>query len=94
VIHLAGLKAVGESVENPLFYYQNNITGTLILCEVMKEYGVKNIVFSSSATVYGMPKEVPISEDFPLSATNPYGRSKLMIEEILRGLYVSDNEWN
>ncbi|WP_078378832.1 UDP-glucose 4-epimerase GalE [Sutcliffiella halmapala] len=94
VIHFAGLKAVGESVEKPLYYYHNNITGTLLLCEVMKKYGVKNIVFSSSATVYGMPVTVPISEEFPLSATNPYGRSKLMIEEILRDLYISDQEWS
>ncbi|MEH7418136.1 UDP-glucose 4-epimerase GalE [Neobacillus drentensis] len=94
VIHFAGLKAVGESVSIPLHYYHNNITGTLILCEVMKQYGVKNLVFSSSATVYGMPERVPISEDFELSATNPYGRTKLMIEEILRDLYVSDPEWS
>ncbi|PFN80193.1 UDP-glucose 4-epimerase GalE [Bacillus sp. AFS076308] len=94
VIHFAGLKAVGESVSIPLHYYHNNITGTLILCEVMKQYGVKNLVFSSSATVYGMPERVPISEDFPLGATNPYGRTKLMIEEILRDLYVSDPEWS
>ncbi|MGM0838657.1 MAG: UDP-glucose 4-epimerase GalE [Bacillota bacterium] len=94
VIHFAGLKAVGESVQKPLYYYHNNITGTLLLCEVMKKHGVKNLVFSSSATVYGMPDTVPISEDFPLSATNPYGQSKLMIEEILRDLYVSDNEWS
>lgn len=94
VIHFAGLKAVGESVEIPLKYYYNNITGTLILCEVMKEFNVKKIVFSSSATVYGNPESVPITEDFPLSATNPYGRTKLFIEEILRDLYVSDNEWS
>ena len=94
VIHFAGLKAVGESVSIPLHYYHNNITGTLILCDVMKKYGVKNLVFSSSATVYGMPDQVPISEDFPLSATNPYGRTKLMIEEILRDLFVADNSWS
>lgn len=94
VIHFAGLKAVGESVSIPLYYYHNNITGTLILCDVMKQYGVKNLVFSSSATVYGMPDRVPISEDFPLSATNPYGRTKLMIEEILRDLFVADNSWS
>lgn len=94
VIHFAGLKAVGESVSIPLRYYHNNITGTLILCDVMKKYGVKNLVFSSSATVYGMPDQVPISEDFPLSATNPYGRTKLMIEEILRDLFVADNSWS
>ncbi|OLS41090.1 UDP-glucose 4-epimerase GalE [Bacillus sp. MRMR6] len=94
VIHFAGLKAVGESVSIPLHYYHNNITGTLILCNVMNKFGVKNLVFSSSATVYGIPDEVPISEDFPLSATNPYGRTKLFIEEILRDLYVSDNSWS
>jgi UDP-glucose 4-epimerase len=94
VIHFAGLKAVGESVSIPLHYYHNNITGTLILCEVMKKFGVKKLVFSSSATVYGMPERVPISEDFPLGATNPYGRTKLMIEEILRDLYVADNSWS
>ena len=94
VIHFAGLKAVGESVSIPLHYYHNNITGTLILCDVMKKYGVKNLVFSSSATVYGIPDQVPISEDFSLSATNPYGRTKLMIEEILRDLYVADPSWS
>ncbi|GCD81089.1 UDP-glucose 4-epimerase [Parageobacillus thermoglucosidasius] len=94
VIHFAGLKAVGESVAIPLRYYHNNITGTLMLCEVMQAYGVKKMVFSSSAAVYGTPERVPISEDFPLQATNPYGRTKLMIEEILRDLYVSDNEWS
>jgi UDP-glucose 4-epimerase len=93
VMHFAGLKAVGESVEMPLAYYHNNITGTLILCEAMKKHGVKNIVFSSSATVYGNPDRVPIDESFPLSATNPYGRTKLMIEEILRDLHVSDPSW-
>jgi UDP-glucose 4-epimerase len=94
VIHFAGLKAVGESVSIPLHYYHNNITGTLILCEVMKKHGVQKLVFSSSATVYGMPERVPISEDFPLSATNPYGRTKLMIEEILSDLYVADDNWS
>lgn len=94
VIHFAGLKAVGESVSIPLYYYQNNITGTLILCEVMNKFGVKKLVFSSSATVYGLPEQVPISEDFPLSATNPYGRTKLMIEEILRDLFISDESWS
>ncbi len=93
VIHFAGLKAVGESVEQPLRYYDNNISGTVALCEVMSEYGCKSIVFSSSATVYGDPHTTPITEDFPVSATNPYGRSKLFIEEILRDLYVSDNSW-
>ncbi|WP_342433469.1 UDP-glucose 4-epimerase GalE [Neobacillus sp. FSL H8-0543] len=94
VIHFAGLKAVGESISIPLHYYHNNITGTMILCDVMKQHGVQNLVFSSSATVYGMPERVPISEDFPLSATNPYGRTKLMIEEILRDLYVADDNWS
>jgi len=93
VIHFAGLKAVGESVEEPLKYYDNNVGGTVALCEVMAEHGCKSIVFSSSATVYGDPHTTPIKEDFPLSATNPYGRSKLFIEEILRDLYISDNEW-
>lgn len=93
VVHFAGFKAVGESVEKPLEYYHNNIAGTLVLCDVMREFGVKSIVFSSSATVYGNPKTVPISEEFPLSATNPYGRTKLMLEEIFRDLYVSDNDW-
>lgn len=94
VIHFAGLKAVGESVAKPITYYHNNITGTLLLCKVMRKHGCKNIVFSSSATVYGAPKSVPIKEDFPLSTTNPYGSTKLMIENILRDIYVSDNEWN
>ncbi|MBR0277049.1 MAG: UDP-glucose 4-epimerase GalE [Clostridia bacterium] len=94
VIHFAGLKAVGESVEIPLRYYHNNITGTLNLCDIMSKHNVKKLVFSSSATVYGDPKTVPITEDFPLHATNPYGRTKLMIEEILRDLYVSDSEWD
>ncbi len=94
VIHFAGLKAVGESVTVPLKYYHNNITGTLMLCEVMKKHNVKNLVFSSSATVYGEPHKVPITEEFPLSATNPYGRTKLMIEEILRDVYTADISWN
>jgi UDP-glucose 4-epimerase len=94
VIHFAGLKAVGESVSAPLQYYHNNITGTLVLCDVMSKHGVRNLVFSSSATVYGMPEVVPISEVSPLSATNPYGRTKLMIEEILRDLYAADNRWS
>ncbi len=95
VIHFAGLKAVGESVEKPLLYYQNNITGTLNLCQAMARYGIKNIVFSSSATVYGDPASVPITEDFPLLAcTNPYGRTKAMIEDILRDVHVADNNWN
>jgi len=93
VIHFAGLKAVGESVTIPLLYYHNNMMGTLALCNVMRKYNVKKMVFSSSATVYGMPERVPITEDFPLRATNPYGRTKLMIEEILRDLYASDHDW-
>ena len=93
VIHFAGLKAVGESVNKPLEYYDNNVTGSLVLLEVMAAAGVKTLVFSSSATVYGDPHAVPIREDFPLSATNPYGRSKLMIEEILRDLYLADDGW-
>ncbi len=93
VIHFAGLKAVGESVEQPLKYYDNNINGTVTLCEVMAKHNCKSIIFSSSATVYGDPKRTPILEDFPTSATNPYGRSKLFIEEILRDLYSSDSEW-
>ena len=94
VIHFAGLKAVGESVEKPVEYYHNNITGTLILIDVMRKYGCKKIVFSSSATVYGSPKSLPITEDFPLSTTNPYGSTKLMIEQILRDVYVSDPTWS
>lgn len=94
VIHFAGLKAVGESVSKPLQYYHNNITGTLILCEVMQEYGVKKLVFSSSATVYGMPEKMPITEEFPLSTTNPYGSTKLMIEQILKDLYAADDSWS
>ena len=93
VIHFAGMKAVGESTRIPLRYYQNNIIGTLNLCEVMKEFEVRTIVFSSSATVYGNPHKVPITEDFPLSTTNPYGRTKLMIEEILRDLHAAEPEW-
>ncbi len=94
VIHFAGLKAVGESVAIPLKYYQNNLTGTLILLELMQKYKVKNFVFSSSATVYGDPVSVPIAEEFALSVTNPYGRTKLMIEEILQDLHHSDMSWN
>lgn len=93
VIHFAAFKAVGESVEKPLMYYHNNLTGTFNLCKVMQDFGVKSIVFSSSATVYGSPKAVPIVEDFPLSTTNPYGTTKLMIEMILKDLYIADNEW-
>ncbi|TYP95469.1 UDP-galactose 4-epimerase [Fodinibius salinus] len=94
VIHFAGHKAVGESVEEPLKYYHNNITGTLCLCDIMKKHGVYNLVFSSSATVYGDPETVPITEDFPLTATNPYGRTKLYIEQILHDLHISDNKFN
>lgn len=94
VIHFAGLKAVGESVAKPLEYYFNNITGTLVLCDIMRKHNVKNMVFSSSATVYGIPKGVPMDETFPTGATNPYGRTKLMLEEIFKDLYVSDNDWN
>ena len=93
VIHFAGLKAVGESCEKPIEYYHNNITGTLILVDLMRKYNCKKIVFSSSATVYGDPATVPIKEDFPLSTTNPYGTTKLMIERILTDIYKSDNEW-
>ncbi|WP_251549879.1 UDP-glucose 4-epimerase GalE [Neobacillus muris] len=94
VIHFAGFKAVGESVLFPLEYYHNNVSGTLLLCQTMQRHNVKNLIFSSSATVYGAPDKVPISEDFPLNATNPYGRTKLMIEEILTDLYQSDNSWS
>lgn len=94
VIHFAGLKAVGESCRLPLHYFRNNVSGTINLLEVMEEYKVKNFVFSSSATVYGDPDTVPITEDFPLSVTNPYGRTKLMIEDILRDLYEADDTWN
>ena len=94
VIHFAGFKAVGESVQKPIMYYRNNIDSTLSLLEVMNEFDVKKIVFSSSATVYGNPKSLPIKEDFPLSTTNPYGSTKLMIEDILRDLYKSDNNWS
>ena len=93
-IHFAGLKAVGESCSIPLRYYQNNLISTLNLCELMTKYSCKNIVFSSSATVYGKPASVPIREDFPNSATNPYGETKLMIEHILKDLYKADSEWN
>jgi UDP-glucose 4-epimerase len=94
VIHFAGLKAVGESVSVPLRYYHNNLTGTFHLCEAMGEAGCKDIVFSSSATVYGDPASLPIREDFPLSATNPYGRTKLMLEQILADLHGADPAWN
>ena len=95
VIHFAGLKAVGESVAKPLMYYQNNITGTLNLCELMKEYGCKRIIFSSSATVYGDPAQIPITEECPKGiCTNPYGWTKSMLEQILSDFYTSDNEWS
>ncbi|MFN7250063.1 MAG: UDP-glucose 4-epimerase GalE [Anaerobacillus sp.] len=94
VIHFAGLKAVGESVTLPLRYYQNNITGTLNLCEVMEHNGVYKMVFSSSATVYGLQETVPLTEDMPLQAINPYGRTKLMIEEILEDLNLSNKNWS
>lgn len=93
VIHFAGLKAVGESVQMPLSYYENNVSGSVVLFQTMAKFGVKTLVFSSSATVYGDPATVPILENFPLGATNPYGRSKLMVEEILRDLSVSDSTW-
>ena len=93
VIHFAGLKAVGESVDQPVEYYDNNVVGTLRLIEAMRDCAVKTLVFSSSATVYGDPQRLPLTEDHPLSATNPYGRSKLMIEDILRDLYRSDPSW-
>ena len=94
VIHFAGLKAVGESVAMPMYYYHNNLTGTLNLCKAMSDNGVKKIVFSSSATVYGKPESVPIREDFPLSTTNPYGETKLVIERILSDICVSDADWS
>ena len=95
VINFAGLKAVGESVSKPLEYYHNNITGTLVLCDVMREFGVKNIIFSSSATVYGDPAFIPITEDCPKgSPTNPYGWTKSMLEQILTDLHTADAEWN
>lgn len=94
VIHFAGLKAVGESVQKPLEYYDNNIGSTLVLLQTMREYNVKNFVFSSSATVYGNPERLPLDEECSLSTTNPYGATKLMQENILKDLYVSDHEWN
>ena len=95
VIHFAGLKAVGESVHKPLEYYHNNLTGTLILCDEMRNHGVKNIVFSSSATVYGDPAEIPITESCPKGEiTNPYGRTKGMLEQILTDLHTADPEWD
>jgi len=94
VIHFAGLKAVGESTKIPIRYYHNNITGTLHLIDIMQKHEVYNLVFSSSATVYGMPKTVPITEDFPTSTTNPYGATKLMIENILKDVYAANNKWS
>ena len=94
VIHFAGYKAVGESVANPIMYYENNLISTLSLCDVMKDFGCKQIVFSSSATVYRQSDILPLKEDFPLGTTNPYGTTKLMIEQILQDIYISDNEWN
>ena len=94
VIHFAGLKAVGESTKIPIRYYHNNITGTLHLIDIMEKHEVYNLVFSSSATVYGMPKTVPITEDFPTSTTNPYGATKLMIENILKDVYASNDKWS
>lgn len=93
VVHFAGLKAVGESVEQPLRYYENNVYGSLVLLQAMGEVGVKTLVFSSSATVYGEPQFLPLSENHPLSATNPYGRSKLMVEDMLRDLHRSESGW-
>ena len=94
VIHFAGLKAVGESVKKPIMYYDNNLENTISLVEVMNEFGVKKIVFSSSATVYGVTTEMPLKEGMPTGAINPYGRTKLFIENILRDVYTSDNEWS
>lgn len=94
VIHFAGLKAVGESVKKPIMYYDNNLESTISLVEVMNEFGVKKIVFSSSATVYGVTKEMPLKEGMPTGAINPYGRTKLFIEHILRDIFVSDNDWS
>ena len=94
MIHFAALKAVGESTRIPLDYYDNNLGGTLVLLQAMKRAGVHNLVFSSSATVYGDPASVPIREDFPRSATNPYGRSKLIIEEILEDLQAAEPHWS
>ena len=94
IIHFAGYKAVGESVSKPIMYYRNNLDSTLSLIEVANEFNVKKIAFSSSATVYGKPDHLPIKEDFPLSTTNPYGTTKLMIERILKDLYTADNTWS
>ncbi|HFK1684367.1 UDP-glucose 4-epimerase GalE [Bacillus sp. SRB1LM] len=94
VIHFAGFKAVGESTTIPLAYYYNNIISTIVLCDVMQKHNVKNFIFSSSATVYGIPKTSPITEEFPLSVTNPYGQTKLMIEQIMRDVAKADDEWS
>ncbi len=93
VIHFAGLKSVNESISEPIDYYDNNISGTIILCKVMQKFSVKKFIFSSSAVVYGNPETVPIKEDFPLSTSNPYGQSKLMTEQILNDIFISDNSW-
>lgn len=93
VIHFAGLKSVNESIDDPIGYYDNNIAGTINLCKVMNKFDVKKIIFSSSAVVYGNPKTVPIKEDFPVSTSNPYGQSKLMTEQILNDVFISDNDW-
>ena len=95
VIHFAGYKAVGESVVKPIEYYHNNMTGTLLLCDTMRKHGVKNIIFSSSATVYGDPLEIPITEECPKqSPTNPYGQTKTMLEQVLMDIHRADPEWN
>jgi len=94
VIHFAGYKAVGESVAQPLKYYSNNLNGTIVLMELMNEYNVKKIVFSSSATVYGMTNEAPFTEDMPLSTTNPYGTTKMFIEQFIQDQYIADNQWS
>lgn len=94
VIHFAGLKAVGESVLRPIEYFKTNVSGTIILAEVMREFDCKTMIFSSSATVYGEPNTIPIKEDFPLSVTNPYGRSKLMVEEFLQDVFIADSCWH
>lgn len=94
VIHFAGFKAVGESVAKPLMYYHNNLLGTINLCEVMQQHGVKRMVFSSSATVYGLQEKMPLTEDLPVAAINPYGQTKVMLEQILTDVYASDNTWS
>ena len=94
VVHFAGLKSVGESVKKPIQYYDNNVFGTIVLADVMREFGCKTLIFSSSATVYGDPHTVPINENFPLSATNPYGRTKLIVEEFLQDIFSADTSWH